>query len=79
VGEVRIVSDMHERKAEMARQSEAFIALPGARSFFSATMNHTGNSVELNCPFLFRRVWNNGGAAGDDNVVATRNPQQTSK
>jgi hypothetical protein len=29
VGEVRIVSDMHERKAEMARQSEAFIALPG--------------------------------------------------
>jgi hypothetical protein len=31
VGEVRVVADMHERKAEMARQSEAFIALPGAR------------------------------------------------
>ncbi|KAL6851677.1 hypothetical protein ACP4OV_020241 [Aristida adscensionis] len=29
VGEVKVVSDMHERKAEMARQSEAFIALPG--------------------------------------------------
>ncbi|XP_062232015.1 probable cytokinin riboside 5'-monophosphate phosphoribohydrolase LOGL7 [Phragmites australis] len=29
VGEVKIVADMHERKAEMARQSEAFIALPG--------------------------------------------------
>ncbi|XP_071693927.1 cytokinin riboside 5'-monophosphate phosphoribohydrolase LOG8 [Rutidosis leptorrhynchoides] len=29
VGEVRIVSDMHERKAEMARQADAFIALPG--------------------------------------------------
>ncbi|MQL85928.1 hypothetical protein Taro_018457 [Colocasia esculenta] len=29
VGEVRTVSDMHERKAEMARQSDAFIALPG--------------------------------------------------
>uniref|UniRef100_J3L3D1 Cytokinin riboside 5'-monophosphate phosphoribohydrolase n=1 Tax=Oryza brachyantha TaxID=4533 RepID=J3L3D1_ORYBR len=29
VGEVKIVSDMHERKAEMARQSNAFIALPG--------------------------------------------------
>lgn len=29
VGEVRIVSDMHERKAEMARESDAFIALPG--------------------------------------------------
>ncbi|TVU20428.1 hypothetical protein EJB05_36636 [Eragrostis curvula] len=31
VGEVKVVADMHERKAEMARQSEAFIALPGAR------------------------------------------------
>ncbi|KAI4337153.1 hypothetical protein L6164_015601 [Bauhinia variegata] len=29
VGEVRIVSDMHERKATMARESDAFIALPG--------------------------------------------------
>jgi cytokinin riboside 5'-monophosphate phosphoribohydrolase len=29
VGEVKVVSDMHERKAEMARQCEAFIALPG--------------------------------------------------
>ncbi|KAF5753978.1 putative LOG family protein [Helianthus annuus] len=29
VGDVRIVSDMHERKAEMARESDAFIALPG--------------------------------------------------
>ncbi|KAF5473924.1 hypothetical protein F2P56_005871 [Juglans regia] len=29
VGEVRVVSDMHQRKAEMARQADAFIALPG--------------------------------------------------
>ncbi|OVA19584.1 Cytokinin riboside 5'-monophosphate phosphoribohydrolase LOG [Macleaya cordata] len=29
VGEVLIASDMHERKAEMARRSDAFIALPG--------------------------------------------------
>ncbi|XP_020597276.1 cytokinin riboside 5'-monophosphate phosphoribohydrolase LOG3-like [Phalaenopsis equestris] len=29
VGEVLAVSDMHERKAEMARQADAFIALPG--------------------------------------------------
>ncbi|ERN15347.1 hypothetical protein AMTR_s00036p00139830 [Amborella trichopoda] len=29
VGEVKTVADMHERKAEMARQSDAFIALPG--------------------------------------------------
>lgn len=29
VGDVKIVPDMHERKAEMARQADAFIALPG--------------------------------------------------
>ncbi|KAK1289881.1 Cytokinin riboside 5'-monophosphate phosphoribohydrolase LOG8 [Acorus calamus] len=29
VGEVRTVSDMHERKSLMARESDAFIALPG--------------------------------------------------
>ncbi|KAG1361561.1 putative Cytokinin riboside 5'-monophosphate phosphoribohydrolase LOG3 [Cocos nucifera] len=29
VGEVKAVADMHQRKAEMARRSDAFIALPG--------------------------------------------------
>ncbi|KAJ4979694.1 hypothetical protein NE237_010474 [Protea cynaroides] len=29
VGEVKAVSNMHQRKAEMARQADAFIALPG--------------------------------------------------
>eukprot|EP01018_Ginkgo_biloba_P031254 Gb_18250 [translate_table: standard] len=29
VGEVKTVANMHERKAEMARQADAFIALPG--------------------------------------------------
>ncbi|OAY38031.1 cytokinin riboside 5'-monophosphate phosphoribohydrolase LOG1 [Manihot esculenta] len=29
VGEVKPVADMHQRKAEMARHSDAFIALPG--------------------------------------------------
>ncbi|URD74662.1 putative lysine decarboxylase [Musa troglodytarum] len=29
VGQVKIVSDMHERKALMAQQADAFIALPG--------------------------------------------------
>ncbi|XP_047327483.1 cytokinin riboside 5'-monophosphate phosphoribohydrolase LOG8-like [Impatiens glandulifera] len=29
VGEVRIVEDMHERKALMAKEADAFIALPG--------------------------------------------------
>ena len=30
VGEVRIVSDMHERKAAMAQEADAFVALPGS-------------------------------------------------
>lgn len=34
VGEVKAVADMHQRKAEMARQSDAFIALPGIYSNF---------------------------------------------
>ncbi|KAJ0576911.1 putative LOG family protein [Helianthus annuus] len=34
VGEVRAVSNMHQRKAEMARHSDCFIALPGASSLF---------------------------------------------
>ncbi|CAF2135768.1 BnaAnng21190D [Brassica napus] len=29
VGDVRVVADMHERKASMAQEAEAFIALPG--------------------------------------------------
>lgn len=29
VGELRVVADMHQRKAEMASQADAFIALPG--------------------------------------------------
>lgn len=29
VGEEKAVADMHQRKAEMARRSDAFIALPG--------------------------------------------------
>ncbi|MED6219747.1 Cytokinin riboside 5'-monophosphate phosphoribohydrolase log8 [Stylosanthes scabra] len=29
VGEVRIVSDMHERKAAMSQEADAFVALPG--------------------------------------------------
>ncbi|PKI71507.1 cytokinin riboside 5'-monophosphate phosphoribohydrolase LOG8-like isoform X2 [Punica granatum] len=34
VGEVLIVSDMHQRKAEMARRADAFIALPGGYGTF---------------------------------------------
>ncbi|CAN6445303.1 unnamed protein product [Victoria cruziana] len=34
VGEVMVVRDMHERKAEMARPADAFIALPGGYGTF---------------------------------------------
>lgn len=40
VGEVKVVDDMHQRKAEMARQSEAFIALPGARYTIGRFSSH---------------------------------------
>jgi predicted Rossmann-fold nucleotide-binding protein len=33
VGEVKPVADMHQRKAEMARNSDCFIALPGPIHF----------------------------------------------
>jgi hypothetical protein len=29
LGEVKVVRDMHQRKAEMAKHADAFIALPG--------------------------------------------------
>ena len=35
IGEVRAVSNMHQRKAEMARQADAFIALPGKNFSYS--------------------------------------------
>ncbi|KAK9131237.1 hypothetical protein Sjap_011724 [Stephania japonica] len=38
VGEVKTVMDMHERKAEMARKSDAFIALPGGYGTMEETL-----------------------------------------
>ena len=35
VGEVKAVADMHQRKAEMAKHSDAFIALPGQYKLLS--------------------------------------------
>lgn len=37
VGDLVVVDDMHQRKAEMARRADAFIALPGA----AAAANHS--------------------------------------
>ncbi|XP_010520696.1 PREDICTED: cytokinin riboside 5'-monophosphate phosphoribohydrolase LOG2 [Tarenaya hassleriana] len=38
VGEVQTVSNMHERKAEMARHADAFVALPGGYGTFEELM-----------------------------------------
>lgn len=38
VGDVKIVSDMHERKAEMASRADAFIALPGGYGTMEETL-----------------------------------------
>nr|XP_027080138.1 cytokinin riboside 5'-monophosphate phosphoribohydrolase LOG8-like isoform X2 [Coffea arabica] len=38
VGDVRIASNMHERKAEMARHADAFIALPGGYGTMEETL-----------------------------------------
>ncbi|RZC49678.1 hypothetical protein C5167_018109 [Papaver somniferum] len=38
VGEVRVVPDMHERKAVMAKESDAFIALPGGYGTMEETL-----------------------------------------
>lgn len=42
VGEVLTVVDLHARKAEMARQADAFIALPG---------------LHIHCPFNYECLW----------------------
>jgi hypothetical protein len=53
VGEVRAVADMHQRKAEMARQSDAFIALPGTygrwqrRPLMHAPCMHGARTVRI--------------------------------
>jgi len=47
VGEVKAVADMHQRKAEMARQSDAFIALPGTVTFFLTIIKLTSRQVDV--------------------------------
>lgn len=81
---------MHERKAAMAQEAEAFIALPGEKkkSFYIQNQN---NFVMMKLlvyyylkPLIFffsfffclRRLWNYGGTAGDDNMVTTWYPQE---
>lgn len=91
VGEVRPVADMHQRKAEMARHSDCFIALPGPIFLF-----HSPANINIFRPTLypyvpqvisgilcnhlgFRWVWNTGGAIGGHHLGSTGHPQQACK
>ncbi|KAK6246902.1 hypothetical protein QUC31_018467 [Theobroma cacao] len=53
VGEVKAVADMHQRKAEMARQSDAFIALPGSavHQFFNGDPEAGGLFLDHICGY----------------------------
>ena len=42
LGEVKVVRDMHERKAEMAKHADAFIALPGQSKIRSSNPGFLG-------------------------------------
>lgn len=82
MGEVKAVSGMHQRKAEMARQADAFIALPGA---YSRTFNKLF-SVELcylvtvalmaSCTYnsLYRWLWNSRRTLGSNHLGSARYP-----
>lgn len=53
VGEVRPVADMHQRKAEMARHSDCFIALPGPITL-PHSLSPLSFSVSVNSLFVVR-------------------------
>ncbi|URD83109.1 Cytokinin riboside 5'-monophosphate phosphoribohydrolase [Musa troglodytarum] len=87
VGEVRAVSGMHQRKAEMSRQADAFIALPGKHYSITlhvllATQVRTycrsihciAFSIELST--MLRRLWNPGRTPGSDYLGSARDPRQ---
>ncbi|KAJ6953365.1 cytokinin riboside 5'-monophosphate phosphoribohydrolase LOG5-like [Populus alba x Populus x berolinensis] len=68
VGEVRAVADMHQRKAEMARHSDCFIALPGGYGTLEellevitwAQLGIHDKPVKLLCVFSFGNAVDDG-------------------
>lgn len=57
VGEVKAVADMHQRKAEMAKHSDAFIALPGWYKLHKPRF-----SLALKYPKQIMKTWRHLGA-----------------
>ena len=66
---------MHERKAEMARHADAFIALPGEyeRKSTDRKICCLKQTYEVYL-FCFRGIWNYGRNTGNDNMVTTWHP-----
>lgn len=72
--------DMHERKAKMASEAEAFIALPGNNlEFYSSVLCFPTLTYRATfwCHEYRRRIWNYGRAIGNDNMGTTWNSQKT--
>jgi hypothetical protein len=57
---VRAVSDMHQRKAEMARQADAFIALPGMKSSHTIFFFSKYFATKFGKVFFFSSVFKSG-------------------
>lgn len=60
IGEVKRVADMHERKSEMAKNADAFIALPGETQVNYLSTSETSQTYN---PQTRRWLWNHGGAS----------------
>ena len=64
---------MHERKAEMARQADAFIALPGIFQSAPLVFLIFLHRIYIHGVGTFRRLWNHGGSIRDDHMVPAWN------
>lgn len=69
---------MHQRKAEMARHSDCFIALPGPifLPFCSHQTQHWAFLFSLWSMLLFRWIWNFGGVVRSNHMGSTGYPWQ---
>lgn len=89
LGEVKPVDHMHQRKAEMARNADCFIALPGLSlsppiltwSILILLFSDNYFLIQFNdCVFFLitiRRIWNSRRVIWSDHMVPAGNPQQT--
>ncbi|KAG6472721.1 hypothetical protein ZIOFF_070198 [Zingiber officinale] len=75
-GEVKSVANMHQRKAEMARHSDAFIALPGPPFPSSPPPIVSSSCTQISSMAISRRLRDARGAARDHFLRSARHPPQ---